>query len=64
LTPVRPGDQIREEKDEETMSLNLKDPKSVKDKLENLRKLFEEEDMNEAVKKIQKEWETEERSVD
>ena len=46
------------------MSLNLKDPKSVKDKLENLRKLFEEEDMNEAVKKIQKEWETEERSVD
>jgi hypothetical protein len=36
---------------------------NVKEKLENLRKLFAEEDVNDAVKEIQHDWELEDQKI-
>jgi hypothetical protein len=39
------------------------DGKSIKDRLESLRKMFAEEDINETVKGIQHEWELEDQKI-
>ena len=45
------------------MRSSQQDGKSIKERLEDLRKLFAEEDINETVKGIQHDWELEDQKI-